>query len=149
MQKTDINEWVLKVAEKKLWIDGMVSDLRNFGARVEYELGKERVVSALHYKIKFFFDDHRAIVTIGIILMDYQTDSDLVIATMTTLPAHRRRDGFDTDAIGRIKEWALSNNLRNVRATQVSGFENEKFWMKNGFRKLEGENPCNDFVCQL
>lgn len=102
-------------------------------------------VGSLHYIVKFLFKADCILTTVRITLKDHQTDSDVVITNMTTLPEDRRGQGFGSKAITKILQWAADNHLREVRATQVAQY-NESFWSKNGFTKDEEPNPCNDFV---
>ena len=139
----NIRDWVLNVETKKPEMNILVSLLKNYDATVEFKDSMD--VAALHYNLSFRFEDG-AIVTIGIILMDHQTDSDIVIETMTTLPKSQKGKGFGSKAIGKVLQWAKDNGLKSVRATQVSNLDSENFWKKNGFIKDEGPNPCNDFI---
>lgn len=141
MKLTDINQQASKVAEAKPRINALVLLLENYGATWEID-PDSRDVAALHYKIRFSFDG--AVVTIGIIMLDWQSNSDVVIETMTTLPDNEKRKGFGTQAVGKLLQWAKDNNLIRVCATQVCGIENEIFWEKNGFIKLG--NCFGDFL---
>jgi len=128
-------------------MDALVASLKTYDASVESDEDAHDV-AALHYRITFSFPEN-TVVTIGIILMDHQTDSDVVIETMTTLPALRRRTGFGSKAIAKVLQWAADHGLKDVRATQVAGRDNESFWRKNGFIRQKEPNPLNDFVYQI
>ena len=143
----DIFQWVKEVQSKKLKMNDLVASLEKYGARVESDEDSHDM-AALHYRIVFSLSED-TVVTIGIILMDYQTDSDVVIETMTTLPEHRRRIGIGSKAIAKVLQWAADHNLKDLRATQVAGEENENFWRKNGFTPQEEPNPCNDFIYRV
>jgi|SRR3989344_5013789 len=143
----DIPGWVLEVATKKPAMDVLAFLLEQYGAKVEVDQDSSDV-AALHYSVAFAFEC-KVIVTIGIILMDHQTNSDVVIETMTTRPEDQKRKGSGGKAIAQLVQWAKDNGLKELRATQVSGEENENFWIKNGFVKQGKPNPCNDFVLIL
>jgi len=138
--------WVREVRDAKPELDKLVSRLKQYGAVVE-SIEDSMDVAALHYKIVFAYPEG-AVVTIGMILKDHQTDSDAVIETMTTLPEDQRGKGFGAMAIKSVLQWAKDNGLGEVRATQIRT-ENEKFWEKNEFKKAEDGNPCNDFVHKI
>lgn len=140
----DISGWVKEVKEKKPKMDVLIASLQMYGANVEYD-DESNDMAALHYRALFLFPED-TIVTIGIILMDHQTDSDVVIETMTTLPEFQKRKGFGSKAIAKVLQWAANSGLKDIRATQVAGKSNESFWRKNGFIQQENPNPCNDFV---
>ncbi len=78
--------------------------------------------------------------------MDHQTDSDVVIENITTLPDDKKRHGFGSKAIAKILQWATDRGLKEIRATQVAGEINKNFWEKNGFVLQKEPNPCRDFV---
>lgn len=139
-----IFQWGKEIKDKKTDMDTLIAFLEKYDASVEFEEDSNDV-AALHYRIKFLFPEN-TVVNIGIILMDYQTDSDVVIETMTTLPQCRRHMGFGTKAIVKVLQWATDNDLKDVCATQVAGENNENFWKKNGFIQKENPNPCNDFI---
>ncbi len=140
----DIHRQIKKVREKKPDMDALVKSLEKYGAAVEFD-EDSRDAAALHYRAIFLFPED-VIVTVGIILMDYQTDSDVVIETMTTLPGRKTRKGFGSRAISSILQWAAGVSIKDVRATQVMGEANENFWRKNGFIQQDIPNPCNDFI---
>ncbi|MDO8529939.1 MAG: GNAT family N-acetyltransferase [bacterium] len=142
-----LSQWIREVKEKKASMDALVVSLQKYGARVEPD-EESRDIAALHYRVVFLFSED-VVVTIGIILMDYQTDSDVVIETMTTLPVAGTHRGFGSRAITEILQWARDSGFKEVRATQVTGGDNESFWKKNGFAQQKEPNPCNDFVCRL
>lgn len=140
----DMQKWILKVKDEQPRIAALVIGLMIYGAKVKLE-EESNDIASLHFSVKFSFVDN-VVVTIGIILMDHQTESDLVIETMTTLPEESCREGFGSQAISKLLLWARNNQFKEVRATQVSSPENEAFWKKNGFTKAPPPNPCNDFV---
>ena len=139
-----ISQWIREVREKRIEMDALIASLKIYSACVESDEDAHDV-AALHYRIIFSFPEN-TVVTIGIILMDHQTDSDVVIETMTTFPELRRRTGFGSKAIAKVLQWAADHGLKDVRATQVAGLDNESFWRKNGFIQQKEPNPCNDFV---
>jgi|SRR3989344_3715958 len=141
----DIHEWVKKVEEAKPRMDAMVKCLDDLtGVRVDP--GDPMEAGALPYVITMFGED--VTVTVRMSLMDWQTDSDVVITNMTTFPLNERRKGFGRRAVMTLISWARAHNLKQVRATQVHS-SNEGFWVKCGFVKNNPPNPCNDFVLNL
>ena len=145
-KRFDMPAWIKEVEIKKPTMNFLAHSLENYGARVMSD-ENSRDVAALHYRAKFLFPG--TVVTVGIILMDYQTDSDVVIETMTTLPKYMARMGFGSRAVTLFLQWAADNRLKEVRATQVKGEDNENFWRKNGFVQQEAPNPCNDFMYRI
>jgi len=143
----NISQWIREVKGEKTEMNILVASLEKYGASVESDKDL-RDVAALHYRIIFSFPEN-TVVTMGIILMDHQTNSDVVIETMTILPKHRKRMGFGSKAIAKVLRWAADNGLRDVRATQVAGQDNENFWKKNGFIQQKKPNPCNDFIYHI
>jgi predicted GNAT family N-acyltransferase len=93
--------------------------------------------------VQFNFEQN-TVVTIRLLFHD-QTNSDVVITNMTTLPEEQKGKGFGSRAIKEILRWAQDNKLTEVRATQVES-ANEKFWIKNGFVKDSKHNNSNDFI---
>lgn len=140
----DIRAWIARVEKERPRIDALVRALQNYGGTAEFDDESHDV--SLHYSVQFAFPDD-VVVTIGIILMDHQSDSDVVIETMTTLPQESRRKGFGSQAVSQLLRWAKDNQLKEVRATQVRK-DNEKFWRDNGFISAPEDNPCNDLVWQ-
>jgi len=138
----DIHAWIKEVEAARSEMNALVALLQNYDSQVHPENSPE--VGSLPYIVKFLFENG-VVITIRMILKDWQTDSDVVITNMTTLPQSQRKRGFGKKAVRRILQWARDNHLNEVRATQVSEF-NEGFWLKNGFRKCGEPNPCNDFV---
>lgn len=138
------SQWVAEVSEKKKEMDNLAFSLGDYGAEVEADENSNDAVS-LRYVVKFLFLGN-VVVTIGIILMDHQTDSDVVIETMTTLPVDKTCLGYGSKAIHNFLQWALQMGLNEVRVTQVSGIENENFWKNSGFSCQQGDNLCKDFV---
>ncbi len=128
---------------QKKEFDRLVQGLEKYATSiepVEREFGK--------YKITFQFDE--ATTRVWILLGDY-TGSDVVIINMTTLPDDKTSKGFGKQAIDVIKKWAEENNFNEIRATQVSNPNSERFWVdKNGFVRDEGENKkTKDFLFRL
>ena len=140
----NIMEWVQKVQDDKPRIDALVNLLSNYGARTALD-EESHDMASLHYSVQFLFPDN-VVVTIGIILMDYQTSSDVVIETMTTLPQESCSKGFGSRALSCLLQWVHDNRLREVRATQINNRDSERFWQRNGFVKAPPPSPCNDFI---
>lgn len=145
-KKFDMQLWIKKVEDARPEVNALVALLQNYGAKTSPE--NSTIVGVLPYIVKFFFQEYNAVTTIRIIFKDHQTDSDMVITNMTTLPSDKQREGLGSKAIRFILKWARDNNLKDVRATQVSKSD-EAFWRKNGFEKADEPNPCNDFVFSL
>lgn len=141
----DIVAWAKKVEAAREEKNVLVKLLHRYGAKTCPEDSPE--IGALPYIVEFSFEDD-VVVTLFIMLMDWQTDSDVVITNMTTLPTDKQNKGFGKKAINCFLQWARNNHLRDVRATQVSK-DNEGFWLKNGFLKCKEPNPCNDFILLL
>ncbi len=96
-------------------------------------------------RLQFNYDE--AVVTIRTLLKD-ATGSDLVITNMTTLPNEKTGQGFGTQAIQKVIEFAKDNYMKEIRASQVKS-HNDNFWLKNGFTLIEGENPTRDYQLKL
>ncbi|MDD5051069.1 MAG: GNAT family N-acetyltransferase [Candidatus Pacebacteria bacterium] len=126
--------------QKREKFDRLAQGLEKYGAAVTSE---KREVGA--YRISF--QSGEAVTTVRIVLGDY-SGSGLVITNMTTLPDREKGKGFGSKAIETIKEWAKENNLGEVRATQVSDPDAQRFWMKNGFVREGGENKTSDYIFQ-
>ncbi len=92
--------------------------------------------------LTFNFDD--VVVTIRILVKDY-SGADLVITNMTVLPENNQGKGYGSIAVQKILSWAKDNDLNVILATQIQQ-HNEQFWVRNGFVKVDGINPTNDFV---
>lgn len=90
------------------------------------------------------FPNEGAITTIRIVLDDY-SGADVVITNMTTLPSDQIGKGLGSDAVKKVLTWAQGRGMKDIRAVQVQR-QSEGFWQKNGFVKMEGPNPTNDFV---
>ena len=143
-EKFDINSWINEVESFRPEANRLALLLENYGATVMPENSRE--VGSIPFIVTFNFDDDKDVkVTVRIIFKDHQTNSDVVITNMTTLPGNKKGMGFGSRAMEFFLKWAKDNNLKDVRATQVDT-SNENFWSKNGFVKAEGINPCNDFV---
>lgn len=102
------------------------------------------------YRLSFIFpEDVR--VTVRVLLHD-ETGSDVVITNMTTLPVAGKEDmthkGYGSKTIYSIIEWAKSQNLHEIRATQV-GDHVKDFWIKNDFTLVPEPNPTKDYVKSL
>jgi GNAT superfamily N-acetyltransferase len=138
-----LKQWLAHIEAVRADIDSLVQLLKNYGATVEPE--KTRIVGELPYIIEFRSLEPAAVTTVRIILKDHQTNSDVVITNMTTLPRDKRKLGLGSKAIQSILQWAADNHLNEVRATQISE-GNESFWQRNGFEKCPPPNPCNDFI---
>lgn len=141
MQST-LRDWIAHVETVRPEMDALAKRLERYGAAVQPE--RSRDVGALPYIAQFHVGE--AVTTVRFLLKDHQTASDVVITNITTLPDSKRRLGLGSQAIQALLRWAADNSLAEVRATQISGPENESFWKRNGFDKCPAPNPCNDFV---
>ena len=109
----------------------------NFGAVVERD-------PEFDYAYIIKFEKEGIITTIRISFKD-QSGADLAITNITTLPEEALNKGSGSQALRNLLAWAKENNLNNARAVQVQD-NSENFWLKNGFRKCDESNPCNDFI---
>lgn len=86
------------------------------------------------------------------ILLNDETGSDIVITNITTLEASGNNDvtrkGYGSKVISAIIEWGRSQNLHEIRASQVSDRIKE-FWLKNGFTEILGANVTKDYIYYL
>ena len=110
---------------------GIIRELENLGAKVEKRVNLEGA-----YVATFKFDT--AVVTISFTLKDWQTGADLVIETLTTLPASEKGKGWGSRGVENLIRWAMANNLTDIKAVQVQE-RNAGFWLKNGFVADQGE----------
>ena len=140
-----LRQWIKHVESVRPEMDALADRLRQYGATVRPK--KTNLVGELPYIAQFQLDD--AITTITFLLKDHQTESDVVITNMTTLPPEKCRAGYGSQALQKLLRWAADNNLSEVRGTQVGSAESEQFCLKNGFEKCPEPNPCNDFVRKL
>lgn len=118
--------------------DKMVAELEQLGATVSKE--KNEVGT---YVLSFDFGE--AVTTMRIGLRDLESNADLLITAMTTLPENETGKGWGSRAIEILLRWAKANNLTDILAVQVQDAA-EGFWQKNGFEKIPEPNPTNDFV---
>ena len=123
----------------------VVRQLERYGATVIVPEHALKNVGALQFQVTFPFQQEEATVNIFLSLKDWQTDSDVVITNMTTLPEAKQGEGLGSKALKSVLEWAAENQFE-VRATQVSDPRSEKFWSDNGFAATEGPNPTGDFI---
>ncbi len=130
-------------AEKQKEIDAMVSQLESYGAEISGPNPEN--LGSFSYKAKFPFNENEVVVNIWFELKDWQTDSDVVITNMTTLPDDKKGGGFGSKALGLILEWAEKNNLKEIRATQISNDRSASFWENNGFKKV-AESSTGDYL---
>ncbi len=122
--------------------DRMIAQLKLQGAMIEPD---RRNAGAFEYIIEFPFEA-RVMVTITLMLKEWQTTSDVVITQMTTLPEAERSKGFGGRALAQVVAWATRNKLNEVRATQVGKGGAERFWRRNGFAECPEPNPTRDFI---
>jgi GNAT superfamily N-acetyltransferase len=123
-------------------MDQMVAQLERHGAKI---VPNRKDVSGFVYYVQFPFEnDTRTMMEV--IIKDRATGADVVIGGMTTLPDGEKSKGLGSRALQYILNWAAENNLNEVRATQVGQDQAENFWVKNGFLKVEGNNPTRDFI---
>lgn len=133
-------------AEEQEKADKLVQQLELYGAEIA---GPDPMnAGSFSYKIKFPFPSEEAFVNMWLELKDWQTDSDLVITNMTTVPDDKKSHGFGSRALASVLEWAHKNNLREVRATQVSNDRSGSFWEKSGFKKEE-VSQTGDWLLQI
>lgn len=104
-----------------------------------------RNVGAFEYNVRFSFDKG-TMVTVTILLKEWQTDSDVVITAMTTLPESERQKGYGRNVIERIIAWSKSHGWNEIRATQVSDEGAKEFWKKMGFLRVPPPNKTGDYV---
>mgnify|MGYP001614390600 CR=1 FL=1 len=83
------------------------------------------------YVIQFGFEEGGIKTTIRILFQD-ETESDVVITNMITLPYQQTGKGFGSKTVQRILQWSRDCHFNEVRATQVQR-ESEDFWIKSGF----------------
>ena len=102
-------------------------------------------VGGFEYVLTFCPND-QVRVTVAFCLADWQTDSDVVITNMTTLPEVEQGKGYGSQVIDIIIDWATRNKFNEVRAVQVSNPKAQNFWEKNGFIYLPEPNPTGDCV---
>ncbi len=114
-----------------------VAVLANYGALIE----KNPIVVGV-YKAQFRFGE--VLVTFELGLQDY-TGADLVISHMTTLPKEKAEQGFGSQALTRVLNWAAANNLKTIRAVQVQE-ESTLFWERSSFVRMPDPNPTNDYI---
>ena len=88
-------------------------------------------------------------VTITILLGDWQTNSDVVITNMTTLPESECRKGFGTHVIQALIGWAKKHSFNEIRATQINNIDSQRFWQRNNFVLVVEQNPTGDLVLKL
>lgn len=137
-------DWPAKLEAERPVVDAMVIQLRDYGAQVQRHM--EQDVGALNYEVQFA--DGEAQTTLFISLRDHQTDSDLVITHMTTLPDNEKGKGRGTRAIQKLLEWAKANNMKTVRAVQVSDPRSRTFWERNGFAAVS-KSVTGDYLLEL
>ncbi len=107
-------------------------------------------IGAFHYRLIFSFRPELWLtVTVEISLKEWQTSSDLVILTITTAPETLRSRGYGGKVLEYLVDWAKSNNLNEIRATQVSDSRSKLFWIRNGFVECPAPNPTSDFIKSL
>ena len=136
-------EWPAKIEAERQRVDAMVAQLASEDVKIERYM--ENNVGALSYHLTFSFPKEEAETNVFISLLDYQTDSDLIITNMTTLPDSAKSRGLGSEAIRKITEWAKANNLKTIRAVQVAFPESQKFWKKNGFAAVKNSRS-GDFL---
>lgn len=132
-----------RARRQAVW-DAKVSELEADGATIKPDL-KDMGVFAYIATIPF---ESGIVVTIRFCLEDWQTDSDVVITNMTTLPDTKIRKGFGRKGLAHILNWARRHRLTEIRATQVRE-DNRGFWEKNGFTLYPEPNPCKDLVLHI
>ena len=141
----DIRGWIQKVSENRLAAIELVLRLQGPGVIVGLNQRLERVLNLVPFTM-MFLHGVEAETNIFFHLMDCQTDSDVVITNITTLPDLKRSHGFGSIAVQKLICWARENNLHEIRATQVGNRRSGRFWEKNGFIRCSDPNPCGDYV---
>ena len=141
----DTHEWVRKVDQNRVAMVELVRQLARPGVIVGCNHRLRRVCNVVPF-FALFLNDLSAETHIFFQLMDWQTNSDVVITNMTTLPKEKCRHGFGSDAVRIFLEWARENDLHEIRATQVGDSDSQRFWEKNGFVRCAEPNPCGDYV---
>ena len=94
-------------------------------------------VCAFEYNLTFRIE-MGLIVTVNILLHEWQTDSNIVITNITTLPILERRKGYGSHVLAWLLEWAKKKNIMK--------FEPHKSQMKTRGvfgRKMVLENVPN------
>ena len=145
----NIHHWCKFIEKQRPKIELLARDLERYGAIIA--LHNTRDVSNIAYIARFHSPDNLAVTTIRLAFMDYQTESDIVITNITTLPDTEYRKGHGSCAVQLVLQWAKHHALNEVRATQIDRGNTavQLFWKKNGFVRCTEPNPCNDFVCTL
>ncbi len=141
-----LKAWIARIDAARGEMNALAMQLEQYGATVE--IVKTNIVGEIPYRATFVSSKHGAVTTVKILLMDHQTDSEVVITHLTTLPADKCGQGFGSKAIQSIVRWATDNKLNEIRATQVSGTVGI-FWGKNGFVKCPHPNPCGDYLYSI
>ncbi|MCE9643542.1 MAG: GNAT family N-acetyltransferase [Candidatus Andersenbacteria bacterium] len=141
----DIHEWVRKVDDSRLAAIELVLRLQGEGVIVGLNRRLGRVSNVIPFTA-MFLHGVEAETNIFFQLLDWQTDSDVVITNITTLPDLKRGYGFGSIAVQKLICWARENNLHEIRATQVGDRNSQRFWEKNGFIRCSDPNPCGDYV---
>ncbi len=141
----DIREHVQLVKDRRLEMVELARGLRRAGVIVGYDHQLRSVCGMVPF-FALFLHDLSAETHIRFRLMDWQTDSDVVITNIGTVPSSAQRKGFASQAVQEVIAWAKEKDLHEIRATQVSDPAYEKFWEKNGFVRDAEPNDCGDYV---
>jgi hypothetical protein len=150
MRGEEFQNWMQEIEQVRPQIDAMVATLTNYGASSVSphfnEFGK-MPSGELPYQIQFS-NPEGAVTTLRIVLKDHNSPtSDLVITNMTTLPDNQKGKGYGSAAISSLLQWAKDNRMKELRATQVSNPDSERFWEKNGF--VATGNHLGDYLILL
>ena len=117
--------------------DALISQLTESGVSIQ---SNKRIVNGCNYRLEFHFEEN-VTVAMGVSLYDSHSNSEVMITTMGTATKAR---GFGSKTISLLKEWAITNNLKEIRAVQVSNSRSANFWKKNGFIDIGGKT--GDFL---
>lgn len=142
----DIHDWVKKVEAARPAMILMAMQMQQPNVVVELHAKLKRLCRAIPFVATFTYENG-AKTSIFFQLMSDQTDSDVVITHMTTLPESSCRYGFGSKTVQALLAWSKENNLHEIRATQVGDSASQGFWEKNGFVKCLYPDPlCKDYV---
>lgn len=142
--RQDISQWIAHVEAIRPALHTVAQTLTAHGANIERH--RQEAQGEIAYRVTFKYPVHNAVVTLRILLADTDSDSDLVITNMTTLPDKKKRHGLGSKTIQSLLAWAHSHNLKEIRAVQVGNPDSQRFWEKNGFKRCPEPNPCSDYI---
>lgn len=136
--------WLAHIEAEKPHVASWIEQIYMYGLKPLPLLPHELLeVGCLPFKVSM--EKEGAVTTIRFLLFDHNSNSDLVITNMTTLPEERQRQGMGMAAVRKLRAWAYDCGMQTVRATQVQQ-QSEGFWKRIGFTRASEPNPCNDYV---